>query len=86
MAELKVHEVATFTPIQKSTDEAIHVRIVRWNNRPDAVLDVRPFVQTARYTGYFPKGISLTLAQAEALAAQMPAILETLRGRQLKAA
>jgi hypothetical protein len=86
MAELKVHELATFAPIPKAPDESIHVRVVRWNSRPRAVLDVRPYITSARYTGYSPKGISLTLAQAEALAAQMPAILETLRAQQPKAA
>jgi hypothetical protein len=77
--ELKIAEIQEFEPIDKTDTTRVRVRLVRYNEEKEPRLDVRTFVETARFTGWTTKGVALPVGQYRALKALIPLIDQGLR-------
>ena len=54
------------------------IRVVEYPTNPDRLLDIREYITSDLYTGYSPKGISITLTQFNYLLSLSSQILSAL--------
>jgi hypothetical protein len=61
--------------------QEIKIRVVKYHNS-SPLFDEREFVTSPNFTGYSPKGLSLTLEQCQHLYKYLPAIMEAMRNAE----
>ena len=75
--DLQVHKLREFPQLSQDKTSRKRVRIVRYNDDPTPRLDIWGYVEAKSFTGW-GRGVSLTLAEVQALMRVLPEIERAL--------